>query len=209
MYMARPQLTEDAVDATRRRLIALALDLYLSEGLEAISFRRLADAAGISHTLPYRYFRNKEALLVALRVTCTEHFEAFVRARETPGTAPRVRICEIADAYVAFVAAHADEYLMIFSLHQPPPSRYPALLAARRSLFDHAVEVVQTAIDEGTLQGEARALTHLFWVSLHGLMTLHVAGQLVHGQTLKTLIEPLIERMLQLQPPPQSGQEMR
>ncbi len=194
--MARPQLTDDAVDATRKRLVLLALELYRSEGLEAISFRRLADAAGISHTLPYRYFRNKEAVLVAVRVACTEHFNAYVRARESAHGLPMRRVREIAAAYVSFVTEHADDYLLIFSLHQPPPSRYPELLAARRDLFDHVTSVVQQAIDAGALQGDARALAHLFWVSLHGLMTLHVAGQLVHGHNMETLLEPLIEQML-------------
>lgn len=194
--MARPQLTDDVVDATRKRLVTLALALYRSEGLEAITFRRLADAAGISHTLPYRYFRNKEAVLVAMRVACTQHFDDFVRTRETAGASPMQQIREVAAAYVDFVSEHPDDYLLIFSLEQPPPSRYPELLAARRHLFDHATDVVQRAIDTGDLHGEARALTHLFWVSLHGLMTLHVAGQLVHGHDMNTLLDPLMQQML-------------
>lgn len=194
--MARPQHSTEIVAATRQRLVRLALDLYLREGADAVSFRRLAEAAGISHTLPYRYFESKEALLVALRVECTHHFERFVRARERRAAAPLAQIREIAAAYVAFVKAHPGEYQMIFSLHQPPPDQYPELLAARRSFFDHAVQVVQAAIDAGELQGEALPLAHLFWVSLHGLITLHVAGQLVHGRTLADLVEPLVGRML-------------
>jgi AcrR family transcriptional regulator len=194
--MARAQLSPDIIHATRQRLLALALDIYRAEGLEAISFRRLADAAGISHTLPYRYFESKEALLAALRVLCTERFESHVRAAEAVTAALPLRIRSVADGYVSFVQAHADEYQLIFSTHQPSPDQYPALLAARRSLFDHAVEVVQAGVDAGLLAGDARALTHLFWLSLHGLMSLHVAGQLVHGCRLEDLVEPLVARII-------------
>ena len=40
----------------RCQLVDAGLALYRSAGLEAVSLRRLADAVGISHTLPYRYF---------------------------------------------------------------------------------------------------------------------------------------------------------
>lgn len=194
--MARAQLSPETVTAMRQRLLALALDIYRAEGLEAISFRRLADAAGISHTLPYRYFESKEALLVALRVLCTQQFEAHVRSREAVTAPLPVRIRSVAEAYVDFVQRHPAEYQLIFSTHQPSPDQYPALLAARRGLFDHAVDVVQAGIDDGLLDGEARALTHLFWLSLHGLMSLHVGGQLVHGCALDDLIEPLVARII-------------
>lgn len=194
--MPRPQLTADEVGHVRKRLTAHALDLYLQEGLDAVSLRRLADAAGTSHTLPYRYFANKEAVLVALRVECTERFERFVRGREKAAAAPLLRIRQIATAYAAYVEAHPGEYQMIFAMGQPSPAQYPELLAARQGLFDHAVEVIQQAIDLGQLQGDALELAHLFWVSLHGLITLHVAGQLVHGRKLGELVEPLVQRML-------------
>ena len=194
--MARAQLSPETVTAMRQKLLALALDIYRTEGLEAISFRRLADAAGISHTLPYRYFESKEALLVALRVLCMQRFEEHVRAREAVNAPLPLRIRSVGDAYVDFVSQYPAEYQLIFSTHQPSPDQYPELLAGRRSLFDHAIEVVQAGIDDGLLQGDARALTHLFWLSLHGLMSLHVGGQLVHGCSLNDLIEPLVARII-------------
>jgi AcrR family transcriptional regulator len=194
--MPRAQHSQKTIDATRQRLTELALDIYREEGLDAVSFRRLAEAAGISHTLPYRYFDSKDALLMAIRVECTQRFEAYVRAREARSAAPLQRIRSVATAYVSFVLAHPDEYQMIFATHQARPDQYPELLGARRSFFDHAVTVVQDAIDSGDLKGDALQLAHLFWVSLHGLMSLHVVNQLVHGYTLEQLVEPLVLRML-------------
>ena len=194
--MARPTLTPQQLIAARTRLTELALDLYLREGLEALSFRRLAEVAGVSHSLPHAYFESKEGLLAAVRVACTERFERFVTARERPDADPVVQIQQIAFAYIDYVKAHTAEYQLIFTTHQPPPDAYPELLAARRSLFDHAVSVVQRAIDAGHLQGNALQVTHMFWTSLHGLMTLHVGNQLAHGMKLDDLIEPLVSAMI-------------
>ena len=203
--MPRPQLTSNELESMRQRLSAAALVIYRDEGLEALSFRRLADAVGLSHTLPYRYFENKDALLARLRCDCTRAFDTFVRTRERRFAAPLERIRAVAEAYVDYVRRHPSEYLLMFSTHQPPPTRYPELLAVRRDLFEHAVEVIQASIDEGLVAGDAREISHAMWVTLHGLMTLHVANQLVHGLTLEQLVEPIIARVLNGHAPPRPG----
>lgn len=180
----------------RAHLVGLALDLYRNEGIDAVSFRRIADGAGCSHMLPYRYFEHKEALLVAMRAECTRRFEQQVRTHERAARSPLERIRRVASGYLDYVAQHPRDYQLIFAANQPPPTDYPALLAARRSLFDHAVEVVQGAIDAGDLKGDALALAHMLWVSLHGLISLHVGGQLVHGLKIEDLFGQLTERML-------------
>lgn len=192
LAMPRPALTPDAVDATRERLAAAGLALYREQGLEAVSFRAMAEALGISHTQPYRYFESKDALLAQMRVQAMQGFDAYIRARE-PADAPVIaRVRAVFAAYLAYVQAWAADYRLIFSIEQPPPDRYPALLAARRRLFEHAVDLVQDAIDTGLIRGEARARTHLIWAALHGLLSLHAANQLVHGATLEQLAEPLL-----------------
>lgn len=194
--MARPQLTSAAEAAMRQRLADAALAIYRGEGLEALTFRRLADAMDLSHTLPYRYFPHKEALLMAMRRDCTLHFEQFVREREAVQAPLLERVRSIADAYVEYVRGHPADYLLIFSTEQPPPDQYPELLAARRGLFDHVVDVLALCVQAGVLAGEPRQLAHQFWIALHGLMTLHVANQLVHGYSLEQLVAPLVEHML-------------
>ena len=180
----------------RGRLSATALDVYRREGLSALSFRRIAEAAGISHTLPYRYFENKEALLARMRADALGTFEAYVREYESRSDEPLGKIQEVAEGYMTFAREHPDDYMLIFASHQPAPELYPDVLAARRDVFDHVVGVVQACIDAGLLSGPAREIAHHFWVALHGLLSLHTADQLVHGMELDEIVEPLIQRLL-------------
>ncbi|HSW11192.1 MAG TPA: TetR/AcrR family transcriptional regulator [Solimonas sp.] len=180
----------------RTRLSSAGLDVYRQEGLEAVSFRRLAELLDVSHTLPYRYFQNKDALLARMRADALGRFESYVREHESRADGPLAQVHAVADAYIAFASRHQAEYLLIFATHQPAPELYPEVLQARRQVFDHAVEVLQRCIDAGLLRGEALELAHALWIGLHGLMTLHVAGQLVHGRTLDELVEPLLGRLL-------------
>jgi AcrR family transcriptional regulator len=197
MYlMPRAQLTTDELDSMRTRLCAAAFELYREEGLEALTFRRLAESAGISHTLPYRYFENKDAMLAYMRTDGMQRFERSVRLAEQAASTLLERVRAVALAYVAFAQSYPADYQLIFASHQPSPERYPALLSARRSLFDHTVDLVQQCIDQGELEGGARELAHTCWISLHGLMMLHTASQLVHGYDLDALVEPLIDHIL-------------
>lgn len=195
--MGRPLLTTEAVDQMRLQLVIAALDIYREDGIEAVSFRRLAEAVGVSHTLAYRYFTDKDALLTAMRVECTRRFERFVRAREFVEGTLLDRVRSVARAYIGYVKTHAEEYLLIFMPAQVAPSESAELLEARRSLFEHAVEAVAECVAAGILHGDPREIAHAFWVTLHGMMTLHVGHQLVHGRTLDQLVEPILARLLE------------
>ncbi len=196
--MARNALSAVEVDTMRSRLCDASLAIFREGGLQAVTFRALADAVGVSHTLPYRYFENKEDLLANVRVLCFARFEEFVRRRESGVKGTLKQVFAVLDGYRDFVLEHPVEYSLIFATAQPPPQRYPELLAARRRLFEHSVGLVQRCIDDGILAGDAREITHSVWAGLHGLLTLHVANQLVHGRTLEQLIRPMILRVLGL-----------
>jgi AcrR family transcriptional regulator len=196
--MARNALTVVEVDSMRSRLCEGALEIFREGGLEAVTFRALADAVGVSHTLPYRYFENKDAMLASVRVMCFAQFERFVRQREAAQRSSLNRVLAVLEGYVDFVLQHPVEYSLIFATAQPPAQRYPDLLAARQSVFEHCVELVQRCLDERVITGDARDLTHMVWGALHGLLTLHVANQLVHGRTLEELVWPTISRLLGL-----------
>jgi hypothetical protein len=93
------------------------------------------------------------------------------------------------------VTRYPSRYRLIFATDQPPPDRYPQLLAARQRLFDHVMGAVRGCIEAGLVQGDARVVTHTFWITMHGLLTLHVANQLVHGCNLQQLAGSLLDNL--------------
>lgn len=205
--MPRLQLSDTELASMRSRLAVAARDLYLDEGESAVTFRRLAERMGLSHTLPYRYFADKDALLAQARTECIAHFEAFIRSRDPIRSGPLTRVHAIGAAYVDYVTRYPSHYRLIFATDQPPPDRYPALLAARQRLFDHVMGAVQGCIDAGLVKGDARVMTHAVWITMHGLLTLHVANQLVHGCNLQQLARALLENLFG--PPPRGQRPSR
>jgi AcrR family transcriptional regulator len=199
--MPRATLSDLEMERMRRRLAQGALELYAAQGTEAVSFRDLAQHLGISHTLPYRYFDNKDALFAQVRTDCFRELLRLMRAADPRGEPAPARLYALGYAIVDYVKAHPAQYRLMFSLQQPQLELYPELLQVRRDAFGYLVEVADTGVREGSLRGNALTLIHLCWVSVHGLLTLHAAGQLLHGRSLDQLMPPLLDTVI--------GQQLR
>lgn len=194
--MPRAALTVPELQAQRQLVCAAALRLHKDEGASAVSFRKLAEVTGASHTQPYRYFDNKAGLFAAMRLECFRRFAALIRANDPAAADPATRLASIYDAILVYVRAEPDEYQLMFAADQPPLTDHPALLGARREAFDYLVGIVDEAIGRGLMAGDARDVMHIAWGAVHGLLNLHTAGQLVHGRDLESLTRPLLARIL-------------
>ena len=50
----------------RNALLAIATELLVEDGIQALSLRKMAQRAGVSHNAPYMHFADKEAVLAAI-----------------------------------------------------------------------------------------------------------------------------------------------
>ncbi|MEV4556007.1 helix-turn-helix domain-containing protein [Kitasatospora sp. NPDC049285] len=98
------------VQQRREQLIAVALELFASRPPEEVSLDDVAEAAGASRPLVYRYFAGGKQQLyeAALRSAATELTARFSVADAT-GT-PTEQLGAVLRRYFAFVAEHAAGY---------------------------------------------------------------------------------------------------
>lgn len=195
--MARPVYSADETESIKQTLVQGALALYLEEGMEGLSLRQIAKRVGLSHTVGYRYFENKEALLAEMRRVCMLEFKAAALAGENSDTEdPIERIRAALMGLLEFGSSQPAKYRLIFSDSQPDLTEYPSLMAQRWEVFASCVDLVQTAIDQKHLQTDALMFSHGLWSLLHGMLSLHAANQLIHGLSLKEMAAPLIDTFL-------------
>lgn len=194
--MARPFLSDSQVTDQRRRLTLEALSLYRTQGVEAVTLRRLAARAGMSHFTPYRYFQSKDELLAAIKTEVFAHFAEHLESVDLPEAQPIDRLRHICRAVVDFARRQPEDYRLIFSLRQPPVADYPPLQAVWTRTAEFVISVCQKAIDAGQLQGDARTWAHLAWSSIHGLLSLHLANLLVLGRDVDAMVGPLMQALL-------------
>jgi len=95
----------------RRALMDGALAIIAERGIEEMSLREVASAAGVSHAAPYHHFADKAALVHALAHEGMALMDArMAAAEEAAGDDPAARLAAIGLAYVEFAVERPDYY---------------------------------------------------------------------------------------------------
>lgn len=171
-------LSSPRIAEFRERLCDAATQLFADRGLEGLTMRAVADVLGISPMTPYRYFRDKDDILAAMRARAFDRFSDMLeQAFARPGSVIE-RSRAVADAYLQFAFDERASYRLMFDLSQPGEENYPDLVRAsaraRRTMTDH----VQALVDAGILKGDPVVIGHVLWAGLHGAVVLELAGKL-------------------------------
>jgi AcrR family transcriptional regulator len=93
-------------EAARRRLFGVAVGLIHERGYEATTLRDVADRAGVSVGLLYKYFPNKRAIVLAMYDELSADYA--VRAAELPAGKWRDRFVYALETSLASLAAHRN-----------------------------------------------------------------------------------------------------
>lgn len=180
---------------SREAIVAAALARYRAAGMPAVSFRRVAQDIGISHMQPYRFFKSKAELLAAMRAQCFREVLSVIADSDTPDADPLKRLYGITAGTFTYLFQRPADYRLMFALNQPSPGDYAELAATRAAVYQYLREIVQQGVEQGSLHGDPDNIVHLAWAMSHGLFTLHVSGQLMHGRALHTLVQPALDAM--------------
>jgi AcrR family transcriptional regulator len=194
--MPRAALSEIEIQDFRDRIVTVASSLFVKHGYEGVTFRALAQGLGCSPMTPYRYFRDKAAIFAAVRAAAYDHFAGVLETANDEAFAPVERIKRIGRAYARFGVENPDAYQLMFALRQANPADYPELRAAENRSWIPLRSAGHAAIDSGALTGDGEELANLCWASIHGLVSLHIAGKLVDA-SLEALVEPLVRTMIE------------
>ena len=172
-------LSAEQVEEFRARLCAVAQHRFATEGRDAVSMRQLADALGCSPMTPYRYFRNKDAILAAVRAAAFDRFAAALeQAAGEAGEDLRAAGQAVGQAYVRFALGDPDGYRLMFDVAQPHPDRYPELVRASTRARRTMSASIERLVKAGVFHGDPELLGLAFWAAMHGLVMLHLAGKL-------------------------------
>lgn len=191
-------LTESDVADFRERLCAAAERLFAEHGPDAVTMRQLAAELGVSPMTPYRYFRDKDDILTAVRTNGFNRFtDALEKARKEAQSA-RAKGAAVGDAYLAFAFENPNTYKLIFDLNQPLDDTHAQLVEAGRRARAQMSAWVKDLIAVGEMEGEPEEIGAMFWAATHGVIVLEMAGKLpagaarrLHGRIASTLAKGL------------------
>lgn len=125
--MPAGKLLVNIVNMNRKSaLLQLARDIYLSEGRDHLTMRRLAERAGISAPAIYRHFKNKEELFHAILEQGVRMMSETVHACPALGENPapdeilqRIRL--LPETLLLFSRKHPEYYDALFMVPRTMP----------------------------------------------------------------------------------------
>lgn len=179
----------------RDELTEVATRRFAELGFAGVTMRALARELGCSPMTPYRYFASKEEVFQAVRTAAFRRLGERIASVAEQHPRPLERLRGMGREFVRVAIEEPYRYRIMFQLDQAQPREMELVLQQEelRRGWRLLCDAMDQAVGAGALEGEPTLLAHLFWVSLHGCVTLHLAHKLELGLGLEDLVEPVVD----------------
>ncbi len=184
----------------RQEILDAAGELFVKEGFEHVSMRRIADKIEYSPTTIYLYFQDKAELLEQL---CHDTFsrltDHLTKIHEQLGD-PLERLKRGLVAYIMFGLENPQHYRVVFMM--PPPegfdrSKYLKPDSPGMQSFDFLRRCVSDCISAGELRAkDAELVSQTLWCGVHGVTSLLITHQLFPWVAKEQLIHSMVDTLL-------------
>jgi AcrR family transcriptional regulator len=166
----------------KNALIKAGADILSREGVSALSLRKVAHKAGVSHAAPYAHFADKQALIAAISTEGYKKlYEEIAHVAGQYQADPLRRFVEASWAYVQFALDEPDQFKVTLSGMIEKEQDYPAFVETARQTFSLVVDIVAQCQQAGILRsGPADLVAVSAWSLIHGFVTLLLENQVSH-----------------------------
>ena len=156
----------------RETVLKAAVDYIADHGPDGLSFRQVAQAAGVSHQAPYHHFKDREGLFAAI---CQEGFARLTDAIKESGAASREAMCL---AYIRFALDNKGHFRVMFRSDICNLEHYPEALVEADRAFGALADYVVEELGPRASVEEVRLNATYMWSIAHGLAMLLLDGPL-------------------------------
>jgi AcrR family transcriptional regulator len=166
----------------KNALIQAGIEILSREGVGALSLRKVAGQAGVSHAAPYAHFTDKQALIAAISTAGYQKIhERIEQVMDQYAADPLNLLVEASWAYVAFALDEPDHFKITFSGVVEKEKDYPAFVEIVQKNYDMLTQIVSTCQQAGILNpGPADMMAVSVWGLIHGFVSLLLEGQISH-----------------------------
>jgi AcrR family transcriptional regulator len=166
---------------TRDKILDAARELFVSEGYEGVSMRKVAERIEYSPTAIYVHFADKEELF---RDLCHRDYAALAEVFQSSmiSTNPMERLKQIGAIYIDFGTRYPNHYKFMFMTTHPAHELDEAdremMGNPEMDAYAFLKWAVQQALDAGCFRQElinADLISQTLWASVHGVISLQIA----------------------------------
>jgi len=162
----------------KQQILDAARELFVRDGYESVSMRKIADKIEYSPATIYTYFQDKDEILDCL---CEEtflqlHQHKMAALGEMRGDALEI-LKKGMETYIRFGLEHPDHYIVTFILRAPPQGK-PGSGQTRKAktgkqCFGDFRNAVRRCMEQGKIKNaDLEETTQALWAGIHGLTAL-------------------------------------
>jgi len=162
----------------KRQILDAARELFVRDGYESVSMRKIADKIEYSPATIYTYFKDKDEILDSL---CEEtflklHLDKLSAAHEMKGDALQA-LKKGMETYIRFGLEHPEHYIVTFMLraapYQGPQARETRKAKTGQQCFENMRSLVRQCMEEGKIiDADVEETSQALWAGIHGVTAL-------------------------------------
>jgi AcrR family transcriptional regulator len=163
--------------ATRKKILGAARELFAREGYDSVTVRAIADRIAYTPPAIYKHFADKDALIRELAADdfrgLSQKLERFARTAD-----PIERLRRIAACYLEFALRHPNHYRLMFMTPRPAGARPgPDDATPAHDAYAFLEMTVEEARARGLLRrglDDVDEIAQALWAAVHGVAALHI-----------------------------------
>ena len=166
---------------TRDKILDAARELFVTEGYEGVSMRRVAEKIEYSPTAIYVHFADKNELFHEL---CQQDYARLAEVFQSSAMPldPVERLKQIGRTYIEFGMHYPNHYKFMFMTPHPPVELDDEMREEKGNpevdAYAFLKWAVQEVIDAGRFREEladAELVSQTVWAAVHGVISLNIA----------------------------------
>ena len=188
-------------DHLKTMILDTATEMFINEGYDNVSIRKIAGRIEYSPATLYLYYKNKDELLYQIQIRAFEKFNeklnefSFIKD-------PLGRLRSIATSYYTFAIENPGLYKLMFLFDDPLNSLDDKSEWIPGQEFYQFLKKIMSACIEANLikRMNPDEVTFMFWSFLHGLSSLSTSQRLNFFATKETLHDQnrvVIDKMME------------
>ena len=182
----------------RKLILDASMKLFIEEGVESVTIRRIAEIIEYSPTTVYLYYQDKDEIFYSLHDVGFEKLQEFNRNLEGIQN-PLVRLHKMGENYLRFGMENPEYYNLMFIQNEPMNkiSELGCDWKPGDSALARLKETVTECMEKGYLAKSDPELVSLaVWSFVHGLVSLAIRQRLEKFVPDEKMFLPTMEQAL-------------
>ena len=164
----------------RKAILDASMKLFVEQGFENVSIRKIADLIEYSPTTVYLYFKDKNEILYNLHEIGFQKMAEYMADLFTIKN-PLVRLHKMGEYYIKFGLENPAFYDLMFILQAPMEALAGMVNCEWKSgegILDRLKDTLQECMDKNLIvKGDVDAMAMPIWGMVHGMVSLAIRNR--------------------------------